>query len=78
MHDDRIARLAGEFLDLDGDAVDDRAFHQVAMDAVGIAPAFHRSRSQGCSVRRCAFTSCERTGALPVRGPAGWSAGVSR
>jgi hypothetical protein len=54
MHDDRIARLAGEFLDLDGDAVDDRAFHEVAMDAVGIAaglPQVAQPRMQRAQMR---------------------------
>jgi hypothetical protein len=36
MHDDRIARLAGELLDLGVNALDDRARGQVAVDAVGI------------------------------------------
>lgn len=37
VHDDRIAWLASEFLDLDVDAVDVGAFGQVAVDAAGIA-----------------------------------------
>ena len=37
VHDDRVARFAGEFLDLDVDAVDVGACGQVAVDAVGVA-----------------------------------------
>ena len=57
MHDHRIARLAGEFLDPDVDAVDDGAFGQVGI-AVGVPQVAY----QGCTVLRYVFIARERAG----------------
>jgi hypothetical protein len=77
VHDNRVASLASEFLDPDVDAADDRTGRQVAVDAVGSPPLCHRSHSQGSTVLRYAFTSCERTGRCLPADLLAWSAGVS-
>lgn len=77
MRDNRIARLAGEFLDLNGDAVDGRAYRQVAVDAVGIAVGAPRIAEPWMQRAQMRFHLMRAERWLPVVLPV-WSAGVSR